>query len=393
MSASKYLGWSLSLAFLIVAAIGAFNYYADPCGLYHAGKKWDWIRSRPSSFDVSFIYKARAVESAQADVLFMGSSRTAEGLDPKGPTVPPNAYNLGLPSSSIYEDRRYLQHAIAAHVPQTVVFGLDWEGFAYDREVNPLFSEDRLLVQPDGAPTSTWDYEFADMGPTLFSYSILSMSWDTLRAPRDSNLKFESGFEANAPLITQHMNLAKSVLAANKKWVTIGKPTPFRSPNGKAPQMDEFSKIIDLCAKNHIRLIAFVQPLYAIEIDRCTDQWSAYSDWMKELASRMSSNPALQGELWDFSGYNSMSTEPLPLPTDKFNNMHYYWEASHYRKIVGDMVLERIFKGTGPSTFGQLVTASTVNDDLQRLQGEKEAWHEHGSRVQINPTVTQVEQK
>jgi len=277
MSASSYLKWCLTVAFVIVGIVAATNYVADPCGIYHYGKSWDWIQSRPATLDAAFIHKAQGVELAQADVLFMGSSRTAEGLDPRCPAVPPHAYNLGLPSSSMYEDFRYLQHAIAAHKPQTVVFGLDWDAFAYSRRNNGLFLEDRLLVRADGTPTPVWTRAFADVGPTLFSLPILQLSLDTLRAPKGSDLKYGDGYEANAPIFTQHMNLAKSVLAANKKWVFNEEPIPYRGPDGSMPQMEEFSKFIDLCAQNQIRLIAFVQPLHSAVLDRCTDQWEAYS--------------------------------------------------------------------------------------------------------------------
>lgn len=384
LSGANYLRLCLALTILPVLAVGAFNYWADPCGIYHYNQPWDWIKSRPAIQSTEFIHKARAIESAQADVLLLGSSRTAEGLDPHSPALPPRAYNLGFPDSGMYEAWRYLQHACAAHTPKVVVLGVDIDGFSPLRRPNGTFSEDRLLVQADGQPTSSWSRTFADMAPTLFSLSTADLSLDTLRAPKGSPITFESGYQENAPQVLSRLDLASNVLAANQKFVEFAATVPYRTPDGKTPQMDAFAHIVALCADKSIRLIVFVQPLHSASVDRYTANWGAYSDWMKALAEQMESMPGLQGEFWDFAGYNSMNTEPFPLPTDKYSHMRYYWEGSHYRKVVGDLLLQRIFTGTGPANFGQLVTTATVDQDLQRLQDEKKAWHEHGQAVPIN---------
>jgi hypothetical protein len=391
MSGSKYLGWCLSLTFFLVAVAAAINYVADPCGIYHYGKRWDWIHSRPAILGVAFIHKARAVEQAQADVLFLGSSRTAEGLDPHNPVVPGRAYNLGLPDSSVYEQWRYFQHACAAHMPNTVVLGIDMGGFAATRKNNAMFLEDRLLVRPDGTPTPFLSRTFADLGPTIFSLSTVELSLKTLEVQRGPALKFDEGFEANAPLITEHLDLAKSVFAANNKWVTNATTILYRGPDGGTPQMDAFDHLVAFCAEKHIRLIVFLQPLHSAALDNFTREWDAYADWEKALVTRMESHPGLQGEFWDFASYNSMSTEPFPLPTDKYSHMRYYWEGSHYRKIVGDMVLERIFTGAGPAAFGRQINSSTVDQDLQRLLDEKLAWHEHHQAVAIDISTAEVQ--
>jgi hypothetical protein len=390
MSSPRYLEWCLAMTFVMVGAVAGINYWADPCGIYHANESWDWIRSRPEILSVAFINKARAVEHAKADVLFMGSSRTAEGLDPHAPAVPPNAYNFGLPGSSVYEDWRYLQHACAAHVPTTLVLGVDNDSFWAARQNSPLFSDDRLLVQADGSPTSRLTNFFSDLAPTLLSFSTLELSFKTLFPPKDSHLRFDDGYEANAPLITEHLDLASRVLAANRKWVENNIPADFRGPDGKAPQMDAFGHIVDLCAEKHIRLIVYVQPVHAALLDNFTKNWPLYVAWMKELTRLMESQPTLQGEFWDFASYNSMNTEPFPRPTDTYSHMQYYWEGSHYRKVVGDMVLRRIFTGGGPPSFGELVTSQNVDADLERLRSQKIAWHDHRTVMPIAMTAVQT---
>jgi hypothetical protein len=69
--------------------------------------------------------------------------------------------------------------------------------------------------------------------------------------------------------------------------------------------------------------------------------------------------------LGDFSGYNSMTTEPVPPSGDTTSRMKWYWESSHYRKELGDLVLDRLleYEGTGraiPVDFGILLTRDNL---------------------------------
>jgi hypothetical protein len=103
---------------------------------------------------------------------------------------------------------------------------------------------------------------------------------------------------------------------------------------------------------------------------------------MQAVLECLAAEPALQSEFWDFAGYNKMSTEAFTQPPEKISRTVYFWEYSHFKKPVGDLVLSRIFTGQ-PAGFGQLVTLATLPDDLKRLQTEKENWHAHGELAPI----------
>jgi hypothetical protein len=265
-----------------------------------------------------------------------------------------------------------------------VVLGVEYDWAAPDRAQADSFSDDRLLVQPDGRPTPILTRAFADLPLTLYSYRMAQFSLATLRAPKNADLAFAAGFEGNAPEVVEHLDLAANVLKATRDLVGRVEPGPFRYPDGRAPQMEAYKRILALCAERHIHLVVFTQPLHAMMLDKYSRSWSDYSDWMRTLVSNIDATPGVKTELWDFSGYNSISTEPLPSASDTDSHMRFYWEGSHYRKVVGDMVIQRIFTGVGPDYFGQLVTSATVDQDLQRLLKEKTAWHERGQAVTLD---------
>ena len=69
-------------------------------------------------------------------------------------------------------------------------------------------------------------------------------------------------------------------------------------------------------------------------------------------------------DFYDFSGLNSVTR----------NNLNYY-EEDHYRYLVGNMIVKRIF-GCGninvPDDFGVLVTKNNVNEHITKQRWELE---------------------
>jgi len=75
---------------------------------------------------------------------------------------------------------------------------------------------------------------------------------------------------------------------------------------------------------------------------------------------------------YDFSGLNSVTT-------DYFN----YYETSHYRWRVGDLVIARIFNDPTvnvPEDFGRWVTRENIDHHLQAL-------HQQANRTDFSPAT------
>lgn len=380
VSSRKYVCVTTLVTLSILASVALFNYIVDPFGVYHLGEKWDWIKSRPAIPNYPCLHKAYAVEKAKADVLFLGNSRVGYGINPNHPEWFANAYNLGIMGCNTYDCLRYLQHATAAHVPKTVVIGIDLTLFNPTRTIAMDFSEDRLLVQRDGTPTPR--RFLADWALTLLSINALKGSFETVLAPGDVPCTYEAGFESAARL--QHRsNLKGSEVVAFNTAYLKKKLFPFRDKDGHSPGLEDFNDILAFCSKNNIRLIVFFNPVHAARLDMCTEDWDNYTDWVRSIVTAMNTAKGLRSELWDFTGFNSISTEPFPKPTDGVSSMQYYWEASHYRSGVGDMILEHIFGSRESDQYGRLVTAQNSELNLDRLKSEKEAWRKLGHATQV----------
>ena len=92
-----------------------------------------------------------------------------------------------------------------------------------------------------------------------------------------------------------------------------------------------------------------------------------YYRWIKELTvmtEKLNQQGKGQLNLWDFSGFNSITTEPIPR---KNPYMKYYYETSHYKDIVGDYIIQTVLEDKNViSDFGKRL--DSINIDKHILQ-------------------------
>ncbi|HOW35840.1 MAG TPA: hypothetical protein PL155_05440 [Candidatus Omnitrophota bacterium] len=110
------------------------------------------------------------------------------------------------------------------------------------------------------------------------------------------------------------------------------------------------AEIKEICEKYNIGFKFFINPLHKTTyFDNDIDQLNKF----KRELSRVSG-------YWDFSGLNSITT-----------NNYYYYETSHFRSMVADMVIARIFGLRNiriPDDFGYYVTAKNVEQHIEDLK-------------------------
>jgi hypothetical protein len=123
---------------------------------------------------------------------------------------------------------------------------------------------------------------------------------------------------------------------------------------------------------------------------RALGLWAALEQWKRSLrntALGLELRRTQQAfELWDFADYSSLTTEAVPAAGNVQVRMQWYWESSHYRKPLGDQVLNRIFAvphAAVPTDFGVLL--STLSDaafeqHLQHIRSHGVAYRESHPR-------------
>lgn len=365
----------LRLVFLCVAmlllVVAAVNCVVDPYGLFRfieekgLNQQKEGVRSK-----IRYV-KALEMPLRHPRTVLIGSSRVHDGINPEHPLLQEYApvYNMGINMLRMREAYQYLKHCTLNSGIRRVVFGVDFFMFNAAEEVNPSF--DAALV---GRKVNLLDY----LHTPLYTQDALSGSLETLSLSRRQPERREflpNGYRPGEYVFFKLKDYRKLHYNTNAIFLT-DKPgaTPYYASfrqNEEAYRL--FEDFILLCREKNIDLKLFISPAHA-NLDgegvRVAGLWGALEEWKRRIVS-ISYRHGIP--VWDFSGYNSITTEEVRTP------MRYYWDSSHYTERTSDLILSRLFagdrgEGKVPADFGVLVTPGNIEDHLAKIRADRESY-------------------
>ena len=367
---SRYLkALFLLLAGGVLATVG-FNFSVDPYGIWRTFEFDGLNRYKSERRDANYLFKAADLIRKSPRTLLIGSSRVAFGLNPEyeafsrlglGPV-----YNSALTGGHLYAIRRYLEHAMINHPDiELVIWGVDFFAFSEKVRLPDAFDDNRLLLR---------HIDLKDAATALASLDSLGASIRTLR----SNI-LEPGYEPyfrNGQLTA--MDMARQV---RKKGMVSRFDQSLRlylhgdarlaTYTDSADAWNEFERILDLAKRHDVRLIAFVSPVHTALLEAIAQRghWSTYKSWLKRMAQHT--------EFWDFAVPQDITSEPIT------RRMRHYWDVSHYRSSVGNLVLQRLLWESEQASGinGRLVTNATIKSHIDTLENEIAAWRSADSET------------
>lgn len=361
------------------ALILTFNIVMDPYVTIGIPRTPGLNARKPAVLSQEHFIKAHEVLRAAPNTLITGSSPSDEGLDALDPNWPVDmrpVYNLAFMGSTPYVWLRYLQHTMAHRAISLVVIGLPADAFitgVYEerpKESEPGF-EERLAVTAKGAPNTQEPRQNSrELIQSLLSFDAISDSFSTLigNLDGDSFNTFAGNLELNSD--------RRDVLGTDRAFMfaNIFAVQSYRDMQRSQydSAMADLNSILDLCKSRGTRVILFVNPAHAsrLEILDYLGYWTAYEDWKRDLvalAEQYSDSSPKQTVLWDFSGYDSYSTEPIP---PHGHEMHWYTDSDHYSRALGHMEVLRIF-GSGDPNFGTLLTHENLESHLAAIREQQ----------------------
>lgn len=394
------IGVGTAILFSVVIAL---NYFVDPYSVYDSPVMTGINANKPELFKHLRLTKAHVVERKKPDALVIGSSRTEHGLDPEHPALVRryNTYNLALNGATIYENLRYFQHANAINPLKMVVLAIDFFQFNAYRPNSPDFSEARLFSDIHG---DKQDVSLTtDLAGTLASFDTLTASLKTLfQQGNRENVILDRG-QVQQPdkdsIIMRSGGRHEAALYSELNYIShLYFPRPhkkfdFVNDDGTVNTFDYFRRILEDSHRKKVKLKILISPAHARqwELVASTGLWDQWETWKKE-AVRLNEEVARWYKqkpfpLWDFSGYNTYTTEPLPVLGDKKTMMQWYWESSHYRKELGDLVLNRVMNHGDPERqiaddFGVLLTTRNLEAHLNTIrEGHRQYKRQHPDEV------------
>ncbi len=354
------LGSLLLLGLMITAIV---NLMVDPYGVWRLVEIPGINTSKSERRDQNYLFKASDLMRERPQVLIMGSSRAAFGLDPEHPLFAEQgwgkAYNSALTGGHMYAQRRYLEHAIY-HNPdlKLIIWGLDFFAFSKQVGIPYAFNDDRLAT--DHLPLT-------DITGTLLSLDALLASVQTVV----SNLR-HPGYQPyydNGQLTA--MDMARQVEHKGMRSrfdqslkLYLNGTTRLRDYKDSPTAWQEFERVLLLAKTRDIELRLFVSPVHTamLEAIRLRGRWDDYLAWMKRLAG--------YAHYWDFAFPSPVTKEPI---RDQMQN---YWDVSHYRSNVGNRLLSKILRENNgyADDLGKSISLAVIDHHATELTTQLSIW-------------------
>ena len=374
---SKFLKvYVIAFTGLLLLALG--NVIVDPYAL-HPLVKIDGVSwPKPEVVKSVKMHKSYKVAQFKPEVVVMGTSRSAFGIDPDYDAWGNDfklRYNLSLSGANMYVTRRFLEHAEELHSLKQVMLGLDFFTFNVYRQQAPDYRGDFLIINDDGS--SNRNFNMKILAASLLSTDALKASYNTIFSKKKYPLGISKNGMFTGPVGKN--NLRKSFSYMEKLYlqhvylVGRNREYAFINPDTGVSSLDEFRKIIIYCREHQIDLKLFISPPHARhqEIIRVLGLWPLFEQWKRELVQILQEEN-YGAPLWDFSGYNSMTTVDISTDGGSF-----YRDSTHYHPSIGNMILSRIFhysEENVPADFGRVLNSDNMEDNLLSIRNEQEKY-------------------
>ena len=362
MSSKKFLKIVLGLSFFVAILIGGVNYVVDPYGIY----KTNIFQNKPEQDKNIRLAKVVKVEELKPVSISLGTSRTEYGYDPNHEYFSKPSYNLAVSAASLYENRLYLEHAIKQENLKEVILVVDWR----------MFNDPKMRKLDDFENS----FNVENIYKQLFSVDLFRSSLNTIIKQKVKSSYLENG---QRDWYFNQENIDKQgghLKVMNKDEESYYKKSDFKYNSNiyqdtKESSFDDFRKILELCYQNNIKLDIVFGPSHI-------RQWEAYDyyqdietwyKWKKDvvlfvekIADEQEKTPY---RIMDFSVYHELTAETVP--TNPKEKMKYHWEASHYKKELGDIVLDRLLDISPYKDFGVELNIQNIDNHIQNLREDR----------------------
>jgi hypothetical protein len=240
-------------------------------------------------------------------------------------------------------------------------------------------AERRLLADRDGHPnTLRWQQVWRDTFDTTLTidavYDSLATTFD--QDPKTSTTMTKFGFNPRNEYRVfvkrsgYHDLFAQRNAANEHLYGAAGKPD-FSDPSQSA-SFRYLQSIVDVATEHNIPLIVFIHPYHSdyLEMLHRLGLWQAFEDWKRTLV-KVTATQTRAGtvRLFDFADYDDISTERVPPPGDTKSEMHWYWEAGHYKSTLGDELLTAMF--AEKPQVGFLLGTDDIDSVLAKIRDDR----------------------
>lgn len=348
-----YLRRFLAVLFGALGLISALNVLIDPFSLFGSPRIAGINQVKVPSPGLERFFKPLQASVRQPQTVLIGTSRVLVGLDPRD--VPGDqVYNLGVAGASAPELLALTGHVFADTQAKRIVLGLDYDSFLSPEE-SPAF---RLAVLGRFA----WWRALPDL---LLSQHTLNMTRNTYTASRRRRtpLYTDSGFRQR-PYSAAGETVKQRVLGVVSRFAGIYAAAP-----GSDAALAQFDTFLGGLPSDRAALSVFITPSHAalVETAMLVGKGSDYETWVRRLTEICAAHGLT---LWDFGGYNRITTTPFASFDETFT------DAAHFQPAVGRLIVDALFRGATVPDFGVRLTPEGIAAYLEEQRAARAQWHE-----------------
>lgn len=350
MNGRKYSIIIVCVLYASLFSVALLNFVVDPFYIFRT----PFLKVRPQINDrydkIAFLEKNKKSFNSY----IMGSSRMLSTHPVNIERYIPGAkfYNLGIVMGTAYEHYMHLNYFINKGYPVKCLYiGLDIDfcflTIKYD-ERDSLFR-----LHPDVTNEGWWGYYWFYLSISPKSDLRRKLKWNFSRKKMPSQEYGKDG--------------ASKPEAEDKRIFEERREFGAGKIHNKAGNKNIMilRKMVALCRQHGIQLITFVNPPSRMAMDHYEED--DYLMFLKELAD--------VAPFWDFSGYNSITTNPQN-----------YIDHSHYKSSISRLMAARIFGDQTlpvPGDFGVWVTKENIETRLENLRTTIKKYRSEDKRLDL----------
>lgn len=383
--ATNYIRTFVIACFACVAVVTGVNYAVDPFSVFGTPRITGFNANKVDFLEHLRMTNVYTVERVKPKCIILGTSRAGRGLSPDHPALAgTQCYNMALPGISLYEMRRYFQHAQAIQPLKQAILALDFREFNTAPDRSGAFAEARLAVDRDGiAQFNLFSAYLPDLADVLLSTNALLSSLQTVR--QQSWVSINLATNGYWQSLTDNYDHAAAFNAYTRndfrRFEEFAHGDAIFSQNA-----DDLRALLRTAYQSNIQVSLLISPSHAWHWETLHQSglWPRFEE-MKRMIVTINHEEATRAgkaeyQVWDFTGAVRPSFEQVPAG-NKQKAMHWYWEPVHYKRALGDAVLSRVLSDQTPTDpdlagFGTQITPANLEEHLYHLRTLQKQYEE-----------------
>ncbi len=301
----------------ILTILLSINFFIDAYGIFGKNMKYQILEPNKNYLKTKYILKNKH----KYDAFIFGSSRV--GVIPVEKISGYRFYNMtyseGLPKEWLKTINTFIENDVAINM---IIIGIDDISFKVDDREH-LNQPMRIPYQELSNKGILKNYLFVN---PLNSYNFLTLKEIIKRNySNDYSNIYKTGSNITEKTMSIEKEIEKNVKQHISKEIFLETSYGTKKFINIDKNVEILKNIENLCIKNGIEVIFIFNPLHSTAFINNNEK--------EYIAIKEKIFKVLKSDIYDFSSNNSIS-----------KNNYYWYETSHFRVIVGEMILKAIFK-------------------------------------------------